>query len=65
MIVDSHRAEPLPVSDSKPIALEISGDLLPTGRKPLKDKRILVVEDDADSRERHSRTKTTEKFASM
>jgi len=41
----------LPLSDSKPIALEVSGDVLPTGRKPLKDKRILVVEDDADSRE--------------
>ena len=41
----------LPLSDSKPISLEVSGDVLPTGRKPLKDKRILVVEDDADSRE--------------
>ena len=40
----------LPLSESRPISLEVSGDVLP-GRKPLKDKRILVVEDDADSRE--------------
>ncbi|HKP68994.1 MAG TPA: ATP-binding protein [Pyrinomonadaceae bacterium] len=41
----------LPLSDSKPVALEVSGEVLPTKGKPLSDRRILVVEDDADSRE--------------
>lgn len=42
----------LPLSQSKPVVYENSGDVLPmTGRKPLSEKHILVVEDDADSRE--------------
>ena len=41
----------LPLSDSKPVALEVSGEVVSTKGRPLASKRILVVEDDADSRE--------------
>ena len=41
----------LPLSDSKPVALEVSGEVLPIRGKALAEKRILIVEDDADSRE--------------
>ena len=40
----------LPLSDSKPVEEKVESTLSPE-RRPLAEKRILVVEDDADSRE--------------
>ena len=41
----------LPLSDSRPSAVPVETDPAASDRRPLADKRILVVEDDADSRE--------------
>ena len=41
----------LPLSDSKPLAESLETEIPVESRRPLLDKRILVVEDDPDSRE--------------